>query len=130
MRIGGDIDFNLKDITFQAEYIYGEDKGSSLEGGGCGQEPTVVLGDFMKNGFFAQVLYMTSIRLQPVVKYEYYTPNQFKTSSNALTTWTIGFNYFLNDWSRVQVNYMINDNKAPEQYYQSQFQIQVQAVIP
>jgi hypothetical protein len=129
-RFGADIDFNLANFIVQAEYIYGEDKGSSLEGGGCGQEPTVVLGDFIKNGFFAQALYMTPIRLQPVIKYEYYTPNQFKTESNAVSTWTVGFNYFLNDWSRVQVNYLITDNNAPVQYYQGKLQIQVQAVIP
>ncbi len=130
IRYGADVHFEMANFIVQGEYIYGQDNGSSLEGGGCGQEPTVVLGDFTKSGYFFQALYMTPIRLQPVVKYEYFTPNVDNASDNMVTTWTLGFNYFLNDWSRVQVNYLINNDESPVKYYQSQLQVQVQAVIP
>lgn len=129
-RFGADVHFEMANFIVQGEYIYGEDKGSTLEGGGCGQDPTVVIGDFKKNGYFVQALYMTPIRLQPVVKYEYFTPNIDNAADNMVTTWTLGFNYFINDWSRVQVNYLINDEQSPVKYYQGQLQLQVQAVIP
>lgn len=128
-RYGGELELIFGDFLFQGEYIYGYDQGSTLEGGGCGQEPTLVLGDFKKSGFFTQAMYMTPVRLQPVLKYEYYSPNLDK-SNNLVSTWTIGVNYFANDWSRIQINYMINDDQSPVEYYQSKFEIQVQAIIP
>ena len=128
-RYGADLELEFGNFLFQGEYIYGFDQGSTLEGGGCGQEPTVVIGDFKKSGYFAQAMYMTGIRLQPVIKFESYDSNMDK-SDNLYSTVTVGLNYFFNDWTRLQVNYMYNDNQNPEKYYQQQFQIQVQAVIP
>jgi len=126
-RYGGDIEVKIKDFLLQAEYIHGMDKGSSLEGGGCGGEPTIVIGDFEKQGYFVQAMYMTPIRLQPVVKYEWYDPDM-NVNENAISTMTFGLNYFINDWTRIQANYMMNDNKRLSgDFYESQFSIQVQA---
>ena len=126
-RYGAELEIKVKNFLLQAEYLYGMDKGSSLEGGGCGGEPTVVLGDFEKSGYYVQAMYLTSIGLQPVLKYEWYDPDMDK-NNNATYTTTIGLNYFLNDWSRIQANYMINENKdITSNFYQSKFLIQVQA---
>ncbi|MCK5839846.1 MAG: hypothetical protein KAG99_08355 [Bacteroidales bacterium] len=126
-RYGAELEIKVKDFLLQAEYLYGMDKGSSLVGGGCGGEPTVVLGDFEKSGYYVQAMYLTSIGLQPVLKYEWYDPDMDKNNNAAYTT-TIGLNYFLNDWSRIQANYMINENKdITSNFYQSKFLIQVQA---
>lgn len=124
-RWGGDIELEFGDFLFQGEYIWGEDKGSSVEGGGCGGDPVVVLGNFVKSGYFTQAMYMTPIRLQPVLKYESYDSNLDMTD-DLLTTFTIGLNYWINDWTRLQANYLINDNQNNVEYFQSQFIFQAQ----
>ena len=65
-------------------------------------------------GYMVQVMYMTPIRLEPVLKYEFYDPDgtDYKyygvTQNYTQSTFTFGFNYFLNDWTRIQVNYLYN----------------------
>jgi hypothetical protein len=126
-RYGGELELKFKGLLVHAEYLYGMDKGSTLVGGGCGGDPTVVLGDFEKSGYYVMAMYDTPIRLQPVAKYEWYDPDMSK-SGNAISTITLGLNYFINDWSRIQINYLINDNKdITEDFYESQFMVQVQA---
>lgn len=129
-RYGADLQLMFGEFLLQSEYIYGYDQGSTLEGGGCGQDPTLILGDFKKNGFYAQAMYMTPWRIQPVLKYEYYDPDYEADKDNNISTFTVGLNYFLNDWTRVQINYRMNDNENPTKYYGSQVYVQVQAVIP
>ncbi len=104
-RWGFDVSVEQKNILVQAEYINGNDQGSSLVGGGCGETPTLVLGDFVKNGFFVQALYKTPWNIQPVVKFESYDPDADITF-NKQQDWTFGFNYFFNEWTRLQVNYV------------------------
>jgi hypothetical protein len=82
-------------------------------------------------------MYMTPIRLEPVVKYEYYDPDgaeyKFfgKTQDYAQSTITFGINYFLNEWTRIQVNYLYNAEKKTNgvvnEYDNDMLLIQVQA---
>ncbi|MCD4773897.1 MAG: OprO/OprP family phosphate-selective porin [Bacteroidales bacterium] len=109
-RFGGDISIEKYNFLVQAEYIGGTDDGFKLEGGGCGQDPTIMPfdGKINKQGFFVMVLYKTPWELQPVVKYGNYDsdsdlPNTMKN------TYTYGINYFFNDWTRLQINYVVND---------------------
>ena len=109
-RFGGDISIEKYNFLVQAEYIGGTDDGFKLEGGGCGQDPTIMPfdGKINKQGFFVMVLYKTPWELQPVVKYGNYDsdsdlPNTMKN------TYTYGINYFFNDWLRLQINYVVND---------------------
>ncbi len=110
IRYGADISVEKWNFLVQAEYIGGTDDGFKLEGGGCGQDPTIVPfdGKTNKEGFFVMVLYDTPWNLQPVVKYENYDPDihKYNTMKNS---YTLGLNYFFNDWTRLQVNYVIND---------------------
>lgn len=110
-RWGVDLTFNKYNVLFQAEYIDGFDQGSSLIGGGCGSTPTLVLGDFKKNGYFAMLGYMTPWNLQPIVKFESYDPNTAE-DYNKQEDWTIGINYFFNEWTRVQLNYVIRAEES------------------
>ncbi len=53
---------------------------------------------------------MTPWNIQPIVKYEVYDPdidtdNLSKDNCIKKTT-TFGINYFLNDWTRIQINYL------------------------
>ncbi len=115
-RWGVDLAVEKLNFTLQAEYISGTDKGTSLVGGGCGGTPTPVLGDFKKNGYMAQLLYMTKWGIQPVVKFESYDPNSANdtdvTKFDKQQDWTFGFNYFFNESTRLQVNYVYRSEQS------------------
>lgn len=68
-------------------------------------------------GFWAQLMYMTPWNIQPVIKFEQYDPDtddENSTSATALSkVTTFGFNYFFNDWTRLQLNYLY---KAEEEH--------------
>jgi phosphate-selective porin OprO/OprP len=154
--IGGELSVNYFNFLLQAEYIYGY--GENLRGvpaAGCGGgEIPDIPGELERNGYYAMLLYRTPWNLEPVVKYEYYNPNaksnyELKSTvpSESISTITLGFNYFINDWSRVQVNYMIHDDKNVGTYadgtnfnnslivdndgnhFKQQFVIQLQAIL-
>jgi len=110
-RWGVDLSIEKYNFLFQAEYINGMDKGSSIVGGGCGSVGTTILGDFKKNGYMAQLLYMTSWNVQPVVKFETYDPDA-DIDYDKQQDWTFGFNYFFNEWTRVQVNYVYKTEES------------------
>ncbi len=65
---------------------------------------------------------MTPWDLQPVFKYEYFDANSdidkydpsaedMSLDYQAVTTMTFGFNYFFNEWTRLQFNYIMNDEE-------------------
>lgn len=112
-RFGVDLTLDMFNFLFQGEYISGEDKGSKLVGGGCGEEPEVVTGNFKSSGYWAMLLYKTPWNLQPVVKYQSYDPDT-DADYNALSTLTFGFNYFFNDWTRLQINYLYNVEESSD----------------
>ncbi len=56
---------------------------------------------------------MNPWNLQPVVKYQSYDPDT-DADYNALNTITFGFNYFFNDWTRLQVNYLYNVEESSD----------------
>jgi hypothetical protein len=132
-RYGGDIEIRYMNFLAQAEYIYGKDEGSYTTGGGCGGDPEIVQGTVKRNGFFATVLYETEWNLQPVLKYERYDPDMDADDDTPETdtwnSWTFGFNYFLNDWTRLQVNYIRNIEDFVPAYDNDEFVIQMQVKI-
>ena len=109
MRWGVEGNLRYKNITLQGEYIYGEDVGSYMVGGGCGGPGEIVEGSIERQGWYFTAMYMTNWRFQPVLKYEYYDSDISKSDQFSYVT-TIGFNYFFNDWTRLQVNYMLVDS--------------------
>ena len=58
-------------------------------------------------------MYMTSWSLQPVVKYESFDPDT-ETDDNAMSIITFGVNYFFNDWTRLQLNYLYKAEEGNE----------------
>jgi hypothetical protein len=127
MRYGFDMSLEKYDFILQGEYINGTDKGSTLVGGGCGTTPVPVRGDFVKSGYFAQLLYKTKWNIQPVLKYETYDQNMNDTvNTDALTDITVGFNYFFNDYTRLQINYverMEQGTKVKNNFIVTQLQV-------
>ena len=70
-------------------------------------------GSIKRSGFWAQAMYMTDWNLQPVVKYESYDPNT-DADDDVNTTITFGVNYFFNDWTRLQLNYLYKAEEPAE----------------
>jgi phosphate-selective porin len=124
-RFGGELEVRYGDALLQAEYITGEDKGSYQTGGSCGDPVVIHQGSLDRGGFFVQGMYMTRWNLQPVLKYESYDPNTDEDGDKEQIT-TFGFNYFLNDWTRVQVNYLYaaeEENEVSNDEMLVQFQV-------
>jgi len=99
-----------------------------------------VVGDFKSNGYFAQLMYNTPWKIMPVVKYETYDPDMDLEddihSAYRNSTMTFGLNYYPNDWTRVQLNYMyktetssstdlVNYNEIPNDMLQIQIQVKL-----
>jgi len=106
-RFGFDAEFRFKSFLVQGEYLHGEDIGSYTTGGGCGSTPVVQLGSINRSGYMVQAMYLTPWNLQPVFKYETYDPNLATDSKGDIQNiMTFGLNYFLNDWTRIQINYL------------------------
>lgn len=104
-RYGGEFEVNYANFLVQGEYIYGKDEGAYSEGGGCGGDPVIKQGTVERDGFFITALYKTQWNLEPVYKYERWDPDTEK-DDDMEHVHTFGFNYFMNDWTRLQVNYL------------------------
>ncbi|HHE38379.1 MAG TPA: hypothetical protein ENL20_07375 [Candidatus Cloacimonetes bacterium] len=68
---------------------------------------------------------MTPWNLQPVVKYESYDPD-LDTENDKQSIITFGMNYFFNDWTRLQLNYLY---KAEETFEISNDEILMQLQV-
>ncbi len=116
MRYGADLTLKKSNFIFQTEYVFGQDKGSKLVGGGCGVTPELVVGDFKSNGYYAQLMYNTKWKLMPLIKYETYDPDMnledFDHTAYRQSTLTFGLNYYPNDWTRIQLNYLYNTESS------------------
>lgn len=90
----------------------------------------MVLGSVDRAGFWAQAMYMTEWNIQPVIKYEQYDPNtDDENSSSDLAMQkitTFGLNYFFNDWTRLQINYLY---KAEEDHEEANDEILMQLQV-
>ncbi|GAB4313412.1 MAG: hypothetical protein Kow00127_04410 [Bacteroidales bacterium] len=122
LRYGVDVEVRVGQFLAQGEYLFGEDKGSYTTGGGCGGEPVEVhQGSVKRDGFMAMAMYMTPWRLQPVVKFETYDPNTStdftlnpQAENDRQNVITYGINYFFNDWTRLQINYLYKAEESAD----------------
>lgn len=144
-RYGADVEFEYKNFLLQGEYIVGEDivavgSDDPSGGGGCGGKSTSADDDqsesktYNRDGFFVQAMYMTPWNLQPVVKFETYNPDGlnyyylFHPQKFGQNTWTWGINYFLNDWTRLQINYLYNaEETGNDEFPNDAIMFQIQA---
>ena len=154
--IGAELAVEYFNFLFHGEYLYGYGKNlKGTAGAGCGGGGIPdIEGELDRTGYYALLLYKTPWNLEPVVKYEFFNPMaqadyELKSdqATEPISTLTLGINYFINDWARVQVNYMINDDKNvytdengnnhnnslivdhDGYYFKQQFVIQLQAVL-
>jgi phosphate-selective porin len=113
-RAGGEVQVSFSNFLFQGEYLWADDTGDYTTGGGCDGTPIVFhTGGVTRCGFFAQAMYKTSWNLQPVFKFENYDSDK-SIDNNSETIMTYGLNYFLNDWTRIQLNYRYKAEQGTE----------------
>jgi phosphate-selective porin len=106
-RLGAELQYDNETLLVQAEYIWGDDPGEIMQGG-CGG--TIRTDPGQKFGYYGMVVYRLDA-FWPVVKYEFYDKS-VDIDDNNYSTITLGFSYFFNDWTRAQLNYMVNDDQA------------------
>ena len=71
-------------------------------------------GSINRSGYWAQAMYMfEDWMIQPVVKYESYDPNTDE-ENDIESIITFGVNYFFNDWTRLQLNYLYKAEEGNE----------------
>ncbi len=119
-RFAGELQFEYKNFLVQGEYISGKMESSGgivAHPPDCTHDTTwytvVPPGESKSGGYWGFLAYTTPWELQPIVKYEFYDPDA-DTDDNELSIITFGFNYFINDWSRIQVNYLYKAEKGNE----------------
>ncbi len=117
-RWAADMQIKYSNLDVIAEYVYGNDKGSYVVGGGCGGTPTVVSGDLKRSGYYVTAMYKTPWNLQPLVRFESWNTDMAKVAEGVKkpieTIMAFGLNYWFNDWTRFQVNYLYKAEKKFE----------------
>jgi phosphate-selective porin len=104
---GGELLLELDKLRVQAEYIYDEGAYFAGAAGGCGTTP-IALGE-KRDGAYMLATYAVNEKFEPVFKYEYFDPDiDLKDNIGYLERMTIGFNYFVNNKVRFQLNYLAN----------------------
>jgi phosphate-selective porin len=112
-RLAFDLELKYKNLVVQGELTSGEDIGSYTTGGGCGAPIETHNGSVERRGYMIMGAYMTKWNLQPVIKFENYDPNLKADSlDDQQNTITYGLNYFFNEWTRVQLNYLYNAEES------------------
>jgi hypothetical protein len=132
MRFGFDAEYRVKNWTFVGEYIHGDDEGSYTEGGGCGGQAVTKTGSNESDGWFIMGLYRFPFNLEPVYKIESYETKKSDggdipaVTENSSVCQTFGLNYYPNDWTRLQANYVYraeSPNEIPNDYFILQVQV-------
>lgn len=128
VRFGVDAEYSIGNLKLFGEYINGDDEGSVMSGGGCGGDPVVLPGSRKADGFYGMALYRWR-NFEPVYKLESYNRSDLQEGSPAVDNsdmWqTFGLNYYPNDWTRLQVNY-IYKTEDPKEITNDCLLIQVQ----
>lgn len=108
-RWGVELSLEKWNFLLQGEYINGLDQGSSLVGGGCGSTPQIMAGNFEKSGYWGALMYTIKDRFAPIIKYQSYSVHTdiVGVADRTQTEMIVGFNYYFNDWTRFQLNYVM-----------------------
>jgi len=112
-RWGADLQYKTGPFMLQAEYLYAKDVGSYTTGGGCGEPIEMHQGDIKRDGGFIMAMYQFENNLQPVLKCEFFDSDKDKGNNTEFCT-TLGLNYFFNDWTKVQANYVYRAERENE----------------
>jgi len=125
-KVGFDATVEYQNFLVTGELI--KAAGTITTGGGCSGEP-IATQDKEAQGYYVTALYKTPWNLEPVFKYESYDED-FAIKSDIKNAMTFGVNYFFNEWTRLQVNYVYNfEETFAAEIPNDRFMIQLQAII-
>lgn len=121
---GGELKLNYSGLTVMGEYIMDQGDFNRDLGGGCGGE-LLVLGD-KRSGGYATMAYRTKWDIEPVFKFDFFDSGNAQNYKE--TNLTFGVNYYMNDWARLQANYIYRA-ETPTELNNDRFVIQIQAIF-
>ncbi len=129
-RYGVELSLEKWNFLLQGEYINGKDVGSSIVGGGCGSVGVPMFGNFDKTGYWGALMYKFDNGIAPIFKYQSYNVSSDVSDSQTQTELILGLNYYFNDWTRFQLNYvMTTDDAIPNESYYSKDYMVVQMQV-
>lgn len=119
---GAELQANYKNFTVLGEYIMDQGDYNRDLGGGCSGN-LIELGDKRSGAYVTAAYLVESLKLQPVFRYDFFDSghaNNYKESNM-----TFGINYFFNDWTRLQANYVYR-TEEPAEIKNDEFVLQLQ----
>ncbi|KAF0204772.1 MAG: hypothetical protein FD170_197 [Bacteroidetes bacterium] len=129
LSLGLELKAKYSGFTLLSEFIY--DEGALNDAaGGCSGTP-VDIGKVRK-GAYVSMAYMSKWNVEPVFMYDFFHSGFMNTSSGQdipieekYNTLTFGLNYFFNDWTRLQVNYLYRAETLEQKNDEIVVQLQV-----
>ena len=119
---GVELEAKKMGFTLLGEYV--SDKGDYNRdlGGGCSGN-LIELGEERSGGYVTAAYMFENWNLQPVVKYDFFDSGN--SADYKESNFTFGINYFFNDWTRLQANYVYR-SEEPAEMKNDEFVIQLQ----
>lgn len=119
--LGAEIKAKYMGFTLMGEYIMDEGDFNRDLGGGCSGN-LIELGK-ERSGAYATIAYMTPWNFEPVFKFDFFDSGNAEMYEES--NLTFGFNYYFNDWTRLQANYIYRAEQ-PTEFKNDEFVIQLQ----
>lgn len=121
---GGELQAKYKNFTLLGEYIMDEGDYNRDLGGGCAGN-LIELGE-KRSGGYATIAYKTKWNVEPVFRFDFFDSGNMQNYKE--NNMTFGVNYFFNDWTRLQVNYVYR-TEEPADMKNDVFVIQLQVTF-
>ena len=119
---GFELKAEYENFSLLGEYIMDEGDYNRDLGGGCSGE-LIELGK-ERSGGWAALAYKTKWNVEPVFKFDFFDSGNAQEYQE--TNMTFGVNYYINDWTRLQANYIMR-TEEPTDFDNDKFVIQLQA---
>jgi len=119
--IGAELQAKYRGFTLLGEYVSDQGDYNRDLAGGCSGN-LIELGE-ERSGGYVTLAYMTKWMVEPVFRYDFFDSGN--VSGYEESNMTFGVNYFFNDWTRLQVNYVYRA-EAPVEVPSDEFVVQVQ----
>ena len=121
---GGELQAKYKNFTLLGEYIMDEGDYNRDLGGGCAGN-LIELGE-KRSGGYATIAYKTKWNVEPVFRFDFFDSGNMQNYKE--NNMTFGVNYFFNDWTRLQVNYVYR-TEEPADMKNDVFVVQLQVTF-
>lgn len=119
---GAEVELKASGFTLMGEYIMDEGDYNRDLGGGCSGN-LIELGEKRSGGYITAAYNIENLKLEPVFKFDFFDSGN--TSAYKESNMTIGINYYFNDWTRLQANYIYRAEQ-PTEVVNDEFVLQLQ----